>query len=116
MDVAVAGETLAMAIGRNGQNVRLASELTGWKINVMSVEEAEVKQQEESSSLVETFMNRLDIDEDVAMVLVAEGFTSIEEVAYVPLDEMAGIDGFDPVRLDRALFFLLGKMEDAVRG
>ncbi|MBG58339.1 MAG: transcription termination/antitermination protein NusA [Porticoccus sp.] len=95
MDVAVAGETLAMAIGRNGQNVRLASELTGWKINVMSVEEAEVKQQEESSSLVETFMNRLDIDEDVAMVLVAEGFTSIEEVAYVPLDEMAGIDGFD---------------------
>ncbi len=95
MDVAVAEGSLAMAIGRNGQNVRLASELTGWKINVMSIEEAEGKQQEESSSLIETFENKLDVDEDVATVLVEEGFTSIEEVAYVPLEEMAGIDGFD---------------------
>lgn len=95
MDVAVAEVSLAMAIGRNGQNVRLASELTGWKINVMTVDEAEGKQQEESSSLIETFQEKLDVDEDVAIVLVEEGFTSIEEVAYVPLEEMAGIEGFD---------------------
>ena len=95
MDVAVAEGSLAMAIGRNGQNVRLASELTGWKINVMTVDEAEGKQQEESSSLIEVFESKLDIDEDVATVLVEEGFTSIEEVAYVPLEEMAGIEGFD---------------------
>lgn len=95
MDVAVAEVSLAMAIGRNGQNVRLASELTGWKINVMTVDEAEGKQQEESSNLIEAFQNKLDVDEDVAMVLVEEGFTSIEEVAYVPLEEMAGIEGFD---------------------
>lgn len=95
MDVAVAEESLAMAIGRNGQNVRLASELTGWKINVMTTDEAESKQQEESSSLVSTFMKRLDVDEDVGMVLVEEGFTSVEEVAYVPLEELAGIEGFD---------------------
>jgi N utilization substance protein A len=95
MDVAVVEGSLAMAIGRNGQNVRLASELTGWKINVMSVDEAEGKQQEESSSLIEVFKNKLDIDEDVATVLVEEGFASLEEVAYVPLEEMAGIDGFD---------------------
>jgi N utilization substance protein A len=95
MDVAVVEGSLAMAIGRNGQNVRLASELTGWKINVMSIDEAEGKQQEESSSLIETFQSKLDVDEDVAAVLVEEGFTSIEEVAYVPLEEMAGIDGFD---------------------
>ncbi|MEH6616606.1 MAG: transcription termination factor NusA [Porticoccus sp.] len=95
MDVAVAEGSLAMAIGRNGQNVRLATELTGWKINVMSIDEAEGKQQEESTHLVEIFENKLDVDEDVAAVLVEEGFTSIEEVAYVPLEEMAGIDGFD---------------------
>lgn len=95
MDVAVAEGSLAMAIGRSGQNVRLAAELTGWKINVMTVEEAEGKQQEESSSLIESLQEKLDVDEDVAMVLVEEGFTSIEEVAYVPLEEMAGIEGFD---------------------
>lgn len=95
MDVAVVEGSLAMAIGRNGQNVRLASELTGWKINVMSIDEAEGKQQEESSSLIEIFESKLDVEEDVATVLVEEGFTSIEEVAYVPLEEMAGIDGFD---------------------
>jgi transcription termination/antitermination protein NusA len=95
MDVAVAEGSLAMAIGRSGQNVRLASELTGWKINVMTVEEAEGKQEEESSSLVEALQDKLDVDQDVAMVLVEEGFTSIEEVAYVPLEEIAGIEGFD---------------------
>lgn len=95
MDVAVSEENLAQAIGKSGQNVRLASELTGWKINVMSVEEASEKQEQESSNFVESFMNNLDIDEDVAAVLVEEGFTSLEEVAYVPLEEMAQIEGFD---------------------
>lgn len=95
MDVAVAEENLAQSIGKGGQNVRLASDLTGWKINVMSVEEAEEKQEQESSSFIETFMEQLDIDEDVAGVLVEEGFTSLEEVAYVPLEEMMQIEGFD---------------------
>ena len=95
MDVAVAQDNLAQAIGRSGQNVRLASELTGWKINVMSVEDAQNKQEQESISYLEQLMNALDIDQDVAEVLVEEGFTSIEEVAYVPLEELAGIDGFD---------------------
>jgi len=95
MDVAVAEENLAQAIGKGGQNVRLAVELTGWKINVMSVTEAEAKHEEEAGSLVETFMKYLDIDEDVATVLVEEGFSSIEEVAYVPLEEMMDIEGFD---------------------
>jgi len=95
MDVAVADDNLAQAIGRGGQNVRLAVDLTGWKINVMSVGEAEAKHDEEAGSLVETFMKFLDIDEDIATVLVEEGFSSVEEVAYVPLEEMMGIDGFD---------------------
>lgn len=95
MDVAVAEDNLAQAIGKGGQNVRLASELTGWKINVMTVEDAEVKQEEEAGSIIETFMKHLDIDEDVAEVLAEEGFTTVEEVAYVPLEEMAGIEGFD---------------------
>ncbi|MGL6159520.1 transcription termination factor NusA [Microbulbifer sp.] len=95
MDVAVAEENLAMAIGRSGQNVRLASELTEWQINVMSIEDWQVKQEAESSGVMETFMQRLDIDEDVAGVLVEEGFTTLEEVAYVPLEEMLTIEGFD---------------------
>ena len=95
MDVAVAEENLAMAIGRSGQNVRLASELTQWQINVMSVDEWQAKQEAESGSFMESFMERLDIDEDVAGVLVDEGFTTLEEVAYVPLEEMLAIEGFD---------------------
>ncbi|MCS5587668.1 MAG: transcription termination factor NusA [Porticoccaceae bacterium] len=95
MDVAVNEESLAQAIGKGGQNVRLASELTGWNINVMSMEDAEEKQQTESSSVVEILMKALDVDEDVAAVLTAEGFTSVEEVAYVPLEEMRAIEGFD---------------------
>ena len=95
MDVAVNEDNLAKAIGRSGQNVRLASELTGWNINVMSEEEAVAKQQEESASYVEVFVKALDVDEDVSAVLVEEGFTTIEEVAYVPLEELAGIEGFD---------------------
>ena len=95
MDVAVAEENLAMAIGRGGQNVRLASELCNWDVNVMSVDDWESKQEEEAGGQVELFMSALDVDEDVAMVLVEEGFSSLEEVAYVPLDEMLAIDGFD---------------------
>lgn len=95
MDVAVASDNLAQAIGRGGQNVRLASELTGWNINVMSVDEIQAKQEEEAGNTLEQFMDRLSIDEDVATVLVEEGFSTLEEVAYVPLEELAGIEGFD---------------------
>src|SRR5690554_6889440 len=95
MDMAVAEDNLAMAIGRGGQNVRLASELTGWDINVMSLEDWETKQEEESGSYMQMFINALDVDEDVAAVLVEEGFSSLEEVAYVPLEEMLAIEGFD---------------------
>lgn len=95
MDVGVVEENLAQAIGRAGQNVRLASELTGWTINVMSIEEMAEKHEQESVQIVETFMNALDVDEDVAVVLVEEGFTTLEEVAYVPMEEMVTIEGFD---------------------
>ena len=95
MDVAVSSDSLAQAIGRSGQNVRLASELTGWRINVMSVEEAEEKQAKETSSYLDNFMRFLDVDEDIAAILVEEGFSSVEEVAYVPLEELLSIDGFD---------------------
>ena len=95
MDVAVAEDNLAQAIGRGGQNVRLASEMTGWIINVMSVEEAVEKQEAEAGEVIQTFMEQLDVDEDVAGILVDEGFTTLEEVAYVPLEEMTSIDGFD---------------------
>ena len=88
-------ENLAQAIGRNGQNVRLSSELTGWTINVMSEEEAVIKQQQEASSFIEMFRDKLDVDDEVAEVLVQEGFTSLEEIAYVPLDEILAIEGFD---------------------
>ncbi|MCD8513280.1 MAG: transcription termination factor NusA [Nitrincola sp.] len=95
MDVAVAEEALAMAIGRNGQNVRLASEMTGWKLNVMSESEAQEKHQSEVGRVLNLFIEHLDVDEELAQVLVDEGFTSLEEVAYVPVDEMLEIDGFD---------------------
>lgn len=95
MDIAVDEDQLAQAIGKGGQNIRLASELSGWDLNVMTVEQAQNKQEEEAGELVERFMNELDVDEDVAVVLVEEGFTSLEEVAYVPKDEMMAIEGFD---------------------
>jgi N utilization substance protein A len=95
MDVAVKEENLSQAIGRGGQNVRLASQLTGWELNVMNVEEAVAKSEQESRKLLESFMEQLDIDEDVATVLVEEGFSSIDEVAYVPLVEMLAIAEFD---------------------
>ena len=95
MDVAVAEDNLAQAIGRSGQNVRLASQLTGWNINVMSLEDAQAKQEQESGTTIARFMEALDVDEDVAFVLVEEGFTTLEEIAYVPLEEMMAIEGFD---------------------
>ncbi len=95
MDIGVNEDNLAQAIGRAGQNVRLASQLTGWEINVMSVEDMAEKHEAESGQVIEMFMKALDVDDDVAGVLVEEGFTTLEEVAYVPLEEMLGIEGFD---------------------
>ncbi len=95
MDVVVDEENLAIAIGRGGQNVRLASDLTGWKINIMDAAESAQKQEEESSSLRTLFMEKLDVDEEIAAILIEEGFTSLEEVAYVPIQEMMDIDSFD---------------------
>src|ERR671913_34790 len=95
MDVVVDEENLAVAIGRSGQNVRLASELTGWQINLMTEEESTKKQQSETGRLRAIFMEKLDVDEEVADILIAEGFTSLEEVAYVPINEMLEIESFD---------------------
>ncbi|CAM3761464.1 transcription termination factor NusA [Parendozoicomonas haliclonae] len=95
MDLAVAEDNLAQAIGRGGQNVRLASELTGWNLNVMTESAAEEKQAKESDKQAQVFVDHLDVDIDLARTLVDEGFTSLEEIAYVPVEEMMGIDGFD---------------------
>jgi N utilization substance protein A len=95
MDVAVKEENLSQAIGRGGQNVRLASQLTGWEINVMNEEEAAAKSEQEAGRLVESFMELLHIDEDVAAILVEEGFSTVDEIAYVPLPEMMAIHDLD---------------------
>ena len=95
MDVVVDEENLAIAIGRGGQNVRLASELTGWRINIMTAEESAAKQQGESEVTRKLFVDKLDVDAEVADILIAEGFTSLEEVAYVPMQEMLEIEAFD---------------------
>jgi len=95
MDIAVKDENLSQAIGRGGQNVRLASQLTGWELNVMSEEQAAEKSEAEAQSHVEHFMEQLDVDEEVAAILVQEGFTNIEEIAYVDDAEMAAIEEFD---------------------
>jgi N utilization substance protein A len=95
MDVVVDEENLAIAIGRGGQNVRLASDLTGWRINIMTAEESQAKQAEESGGVRALFVDKLDVDEEVADILIEEGFTSLEQVAYVPLQEMLDIEGFD---------------------
>ena len=95
MDVVVDENNLAIAIGRSGQNVRLASELTGWTINLMTVEESQKKQEVETASIRQLFMERLDVDEEVADILIQEGFSTLEEIAYVPLAEMLEIDAFD---------------------
>ena len=95
MDVIVEDENLAQAIGRGGQNVRLASELTGWEINLMTVEESSQKNEIEFSKVRDLFIAKLDVDEDVADILVREGFNTLEEVAYVPLEEMLEIEALD---------------------
>jgi|TARA_B110000977_G_scaffold193184_1_gene267784 N utilization substance protein A len=95
MDIAVTEENLAQAIGRGGQNVRLASDLCGWSLNIMTEGEASQKQEEETTKFVTEFMDALSVDEDVAGVLVEEGFTTLEEIAYVPIEEIVAIDGFD---------------------
>ncbi|RKP50241.1 transcription termination factor NusA [Pararobbsia silviterrae] len=95
MDVVVDESELAVAIGRSGQNVRLASELTGWQINIMTPDESAAKQTEERSTYRDLFISRLDVDEEVADILIDEGFTSLEEIAYVPLNEMLEIEAFD---------------------
>ncbi len=95
MDVVVDEENLAIAIGRGGQNVRLASEMTGWRINIMSAEESQAKQAVESDSSRKLFVEKLDVDVEVADILIAEGFTSLEEIAYVPLQELLEIESFD---------------------
>ena len=95
MDIVVDEENLAQAIGRGGQNVRLASDLTGWELNIMSMEESLAKNEEETLVIRELFMEKLDVDEEVADILAQEGFTSLEEVAYVPLSEMIEIELLD---------------------
>ena len=95
MDVVVEEDQLAVAIGRGGQNVRLASELTGWQINIMTSEESQSRLESERESVLRSFMDKLDVDQEVAEVLVDEGFSSLEEIAYVPLAEMLEIDAFD---------------------
>jgi len=95
MDVVVDEENLPKAIGSKGQNVRLASELTGWQINIMTPEESQNRQEQERSQLRATFMSRLDVDEEVADILIDEGFTGLEEIAYVPMQELLEIESFD---------------------
>ncbi|HZV98147.1 MAG TPA: transcription termination factor NusA [Methylophilaceae bacterium] len=95
MDVVVDEEQLAQAIGRSGQNVRLASELTGWTLNILTEEEAAKKHEEEYTSTRQLFIDKLDVDEEVADILVQEGFSTLEEIAYVPISEMSEIEAFD---------------------
>lgn len=95
MDIAVEADNLAQAIGRNGQNVRLASQLTGWELNVMTVADLQKKHQEESTASIEKFMKYLDIEQDFAEMLVEEGFSTLEEIAYVPVSELLEIDGLN---------------------
>ena len=95
MDIVVDEENLAQAIGRSGQNVRLASELTGWELNIMTEEESQRKNEEESAAVKSLFMEKLDVDEEVADILVQEGFNTLESVAYVPISELLEIEQFD---------------------
>jgi N utilization substance protein A len=123
MDVIVDETQLSLSIGRGGQNVRLASELTGWDINIMTYEQANEKLEEESSGVREMFMQKLDIDADVATILIQEGFTTLEEVAFVPRDEMAEVEEFDEnlvdelrKRADDALVTLAIQKEELLKG
>ena len=100
MDIAVDEEKLSQAIGRGGQNIRLASELTNWELNVMTETDAEEKSEQEARELIENFMKDLDVDDDVATILVQEGFSSLEEIAYVPANELLAIEEFDQEIVD----------------
>ena len=100
MDIAVREDNLAQAIGHKGENVRLASQLTGWELNIMTDEEAAQRQEDEAQSYIQGFMESLSVGEDVAGVLAEEGFTSVEEVAYVPIEELRAIEGFDDELVD----------------
>jgi N utilization substance protein A len=100
MDVAVSEDKLAEAIGRGGQNVRLACQLTGWDLNVMSESDAMEKSEAEAQKVQQQFMEQLDVDEDVALILVQEGFSSVDEVAYVPTNELLAVDEFDEEIVD----------------
>jgi N utilization substance protein A len=95
MDLAVNTENLSQAIGRGGQNVRLATQLTGWELNVIDASKAEEKNEAEATKIKEQFVEQLDVDDDIAQLLVDEGFNSVEEIAYVPVSEMLEIEGFD---------------------
>lgn len=110
MDIAVPEDKLSQAIGRNGQNVKLASQLTGWELNVMSENQAEEKSEQEAQKIMQEFMEFLDVDEEIAVILVQEGFTALDEVAYVPLDELSDIDEFD----DEVAEELQGRARDAL--
>lgn len=110
MDVAVDDEKLSQAIGKGGQNIRMASQLTGWDLNIMSTEDMESKAETEGRVLVELFMSQLDVDEEVAVILASEGFSSIEEVAYVPESEFLSIEEFDEEIVEE----LRGRARDAL--
>ncbi|MGF1528934.1 MAG: transcription termination factor NusA [Candidatus Competibacterales bacterium] len=110
MDIAVAEEKLSQAIGRGGQNVRLASELSGWELNVMTESQAKAKSGEESEELQNLFMEQLDVDPEIAAVLVREGFASVEEVAFVPVHEMLEVSEFDEELVEE----LRGRARDAL--
>ena len=110
MDIAVGEDQLSQAIGRGGQNVKLASELTGWTLNVMSEAQADEKSEEEALKSQKVFMDLLDVDEEVAVILVQEGFTSIDEVAYVPMSEMQQIEEFDDDMIEE----LRGRAKDVL--
>ncbi|MGV6859513.1 MAG: transcription termination factor NusA [bacterium] len=110
MDIAVEEDKLSQAIGRNGQNIKLASHLTGWELNVMSEQEAESRGEEEARQYIQQFVEQLDVDEEVAVILVQEGFTTIDEVAYVPVEELLGIEEFDEEVVEE----LRGRAHDAL--
>ncbi|MGN8159254.1 transcription termination factor NusA [Salinisphaera sp. RV14] len=120
MDLAVAEDSLAKAIGRGGQNIRLASELTGWKLNVMTLEDADAKSEAEGEQLQVMFREQLDVDDEVAVILVQEGFTSTEEIAYVPEAELLEIEEFDEDIVEelrsRARDYLLSKAISSAEG
>jgi N utilization substance protein A len=95
MDIAVAEDKLSQAIGRGGQNVRLASKLTGWQLNVMTQDQVTAKSEAEQEAALQLFMDKLEVDQEIANILVQEGFSSVEEIAYVPSAELLAVEGFD---------------------